>query len=66
MQEILDISSEELVSIDFLHNKKSAIFDLLGTKVINKNFCRITAWYDNEWGFSVRMLDMVRLLSKFL
>ncbi len=55
---VLDYTAEELVSIDFNHNPKSSIFDLTQTKVVKNNFCRIAAWYDNEWGFSNRMLDV--------
>ena len=49
-----------LVSIDFTHNPHSSIFDLSQTKVLGGNFVRIGSWYDNEWGFSNRMLDSVK------
>lgn len=58
---VLEYSSAMLVSIDFNHNNHSAIFDATGTKVVGSNFCRIAAWYDNEWGFSARMLDIAAL-----
>jgi glyceraldehyde 3-phosphate dehydrogenase len=58
---ILDVTNEELVSVDFMSNTHSAIFDLSQTKVIGGNFVRIAAWYDNEYGFSNRMLDMVKI-----
>lgn len=58
---ILDYSNEELVSIDYTHNTHSSIFDESQTKVISGNFVRIGSWYDNEWGFSNRMLDMTLL-----
>lgn len=64
MSGVLEVVSEDLVSIDFNHNPKSCIFDSTQTKVVNNNFCRIAAWYDNEWGFSNRMLDMTLLLKK--
>jgi len=54
---ILSYNEEPLVSIDFNHNSSSAIFDTVGTKVIG-NLVKILAWYDNEWGFSNRMLDV--------
>lgn len=54
---LLDYNEEQLVSIDFNHNPASAIFDVVGTKVIG-NLVKILAWYDNEWGFSNRMLDV--------
>ena len=64
MEGILGFTDEELVSIDFNHNPHSAIFDATQTKVISDTFCRVVAWYDNEWGFSHRMLDTVVLVGK--
>ena len=61
---IIDINSEPLVSIDFCHNAHSSIFDTSQTSVIDKRFCRILSWYDNEWGFSNRMLDTASYLAK--
>jgi glyceraldehyde 3-phosphate dehydrogenase len=63
MQGVLEYCAEPLVSIDFNHNTHSSIFDATGTKVVGENFCRIAAWYDNEWGFSVRMLDVANLFG---
>lgn len=54
---ILSFTDEPLVSIDFTHNPHSSIFDMSQTKVLGGNFVRIGSWYDNEWGFSNRMLD---------
>lgn len=64
--DVLGIAKAKLVSIDFTHNTHSAIFDPFETKVVNKRFCRVIAWYDNEWGFSVRMLDVAKLFSKLM
>jgi glyceraldehyde 3-phosphate dehydrogenase len=61
---IVDIAEDELVSIDFNHTTASAIFDIGETKVINKNFGRVVAWYDNEWAFSCRMLEVANLMAK--
>lgn len=61
--DVLSIAETKLVSIDFTHNPHSSIFDPFETKVINKRFCRVVAWYDNEWGFSVRMLDVAKLFA---
>jgi glyceraldehyde 3-phosphate dehydrogenase len=58
---VLAVSSEPLVSLDFNHHPASAIVDLPGTYVTGKRFCRVAAWYDNEWGFSCRMLDVATL-----
>ncbi|HEU5047382.1 MAG TPA: type I glyceraldehyde-3-phosphate dehydrogenase [Rickettsiales bacterium] len=60
---VLAISSEPLVSIDFNHHPASSIFDTTGTSVTGKRFCRVVSWYDNEWGFSCRMLDMAKLVA---
>ncbi len=55
---------EELVSIDFNHNPASCSFDSTQTKVISNRMCRVAAWYDNEWGFSNRMLDITKIFGK--
>ena len=57
-KKILEITSEKLVSIDFNHNSSSAIVDASLTSVVGKNMGKISAWYDNEWGFSNRMCDI--------
>lgn len=59
---VLAICNEPLVSLDFNHHPASSIFDATGTSVVDKHFCRVAAWYDNEWGFSCRMLDVAALL----
>ncbi|HLD77076.1 MAG TPA: type I glyceraldehyde-3-phosphate dehydrogenase [Rickettsiales bacterium] len=61
MKEVLEYVDEPLVSIDFNHNNFSSCFDATQTKV-NKNFVKIAAWYDNEWAFSYRMLDIAKLM----
>lgn len=58
LQGILAINEEPLVSIDFNHHSASSIVDLGQTKVIDGNLVKVLAWYDNEWGFSNRMLDV--------
>ena len=57
-KKIIEITSEKLVSIDFNHNSSSAIIDSSLTSVVGKNMGKISAWYDNEWGFSNRMCDI--------
>ena len=52
------------MSIDFNHNKASSIFDLTQTQVMGGKLVRILSWYDNEWGFSNRMLDTAAALGK--
>ncbi|MBL0318836.1 MAG: type I glyceraldehyde-3-phosphate dehydrogenase [Alphaproteobacteria bacterium] len=61
---VLAVCHEPLVSIDFNHNTHSAIVDAKETHVVQKRFCRVAAWYDNEWGFSHRMLDVAALIGK--
>ena len=59
---ILETTNEKLVSIDFNHNPASAIIDANLTKVIGKRMGKVSAWYDNEWGFSNRMIDIAEYL----
>ncbi len=61
---ILIVSKEKLVSIDFNHNMSSAIIDASLTNVMGNNMGKISAWYDNEWGFSNRMCDIAKYISK--
>ena len=61
---ILKFTNEKLVSIDFNHNPASSIVDGSLTNVIGKNMGKISAWYDNEWGFSNRMCDIAEHLHK--
>ena len=61
---ILEITKEKLVSIDFNHNQASSIIDSNLTSVIGKNMGKISAWYDNEWGFSNRMCDIAEYIYK--
>ena len=63
---ILETVSTPLVSSDFNHNSHSSVVDLAETKVINERFCRILSWYDNEWGFSNRMIDVCSRLGNYL
>ncbi len=61
---IIEITNEKLVSIDFNHNKASSVIDGSLTNVVGDNMGKISAWYDNEWGFSNRMCDIARYLHK--
>jgi glyceraldehyde 3-phosphate dehydrogenase len=63
---ILTVNELPLVSIDFNHNSSSSIFDLTQTHVLNSKFCRVLSWYDNEWGFSNRMIDTMLSLKKLI
>ena len=61
---ILEITDEKLVSVDFNHNSSSAIVDSSLTSVVSDKMGKISAWYDNEWGFSNRMCDLAKYLQK--
>jgi glyceraldehyde 3-phosphate dehydrogenase len=66
MKGVLGINERPLVSVDFNHNPHSSIADLTQTNVANSRFVRVLAWYDNEWGFSCRMLDTASAMAKYL
>jgi glyceraldehyde 3-phosphate dehydrogenase len=57
---IIGINREQTVSCDFNHDPHSSTFDVTQTQVIEKRFCRVMSWYDNEWGFSNRMVDAAK------
>ncbi|UCE18866.1 MAG: type I glyceraldehyde-3-phosphate dehydrogenase [Gemmatimonadota bacterium] len=60
---ILEYSEAPLVSVDIIGNPHSAIFDSLSTRLIGDNFLKIVAWYDNEWGYSNRVVDLIEKVS---
>jgi glyceraldehyde 3-phosphate dehydrogenase len=62
MKDVFDYTETELVSSDYIGNPASSTFDATMTQVLGENFVKIFAWYDNEWGFSNRMLDLARLV----
>ncbi|MCC6899918.1 MAG: type I glyceraldehyde-3-phosphate dehydrogenase, partial [Polyangiaceae bacterium] len=61
---ILQYVDEELVSGDFIGNPYSSSFDATQTLIMGDKFAKIFSWYDNEWGFSCRMVDLMRLMAK--
>jgi len=63
MKGVLGFNTDPLVSIDFNHSTESSVFDATQTYVVEDRFCRVAAWYDNEWGFSNRMLDVAALVG---
>ncbi len=63
MKNIIEYSSGELVSSDIIHNPYSAIFDSLLTKVVDRRILKVVAWYDNEWGYSCRVVDMIKIIA---
>ncbi|MEX1059068.1 MAG: hypothetical protein WEC17_01400, partial [Candidatus Saccharimonadales bacterium] len=65
-QGILDVTEEELVSSDFIGNSHSAIVDLKLTAVVGSNLVRVVAWYDNEWGYSNRLVELTADVAHLL
>jgi glyceraldehyde 3-phosphate dehydrogenase len=63
---ILGVTDEPLVSADFLHESRSTVVDLLSTLVIGDRHAKVLAWYDNEWGYSCRTVDLVKYIAKSL
>lgn len=65
-QGILDVSEEELVSTDYIGNSHSCIVDLKLTQVVSGNLLKVVAWYDNEWGYSNRLVEVVADTGRIL
>jgi len=61
---VLEYTEDPVVSSDFNHSTYSAAFDAQSTMVLGGNFVKVLAWYDNEWGFSCRMTELIELISK--
>jgi len=64
LKNVLDVNTKPLVSSDFNHNPHSAIVDLSLTKVVENKMAKVSAWYDNEWGFASRMCDLAKYFAK--
>ena len=64
LKNILEVNNDPLVSSDFNHNPSSAIVDATLTKVIDSKMAKVSAWYDNEWGFACRMCDLANYFGK--
>jgi len=68
LKDILGVTNEELVSSDFIHDSRSSIYDSLATLQNNlpgeKRFFKVVSWYDNEWGYSNRVVDLVKHMAK--
>jgi len=63
---IIDYQEQILVSSDYIGSPYSVIFDANYTKVINQNFIKVFSWYDNEWGYSNRLVDLINLLANYV
>lgn len=66
MKGIIEYTEEPIVSQDIIGNPHSAIFDALSTMVIDGNFIKVLAWYDNEYGYCCRMVDVIKMLEKMI
>jgi len=60
---ILEYTEDPIVSIDIVDNPHSSIFDALSTKVMGGNFVKVLSWYDNEWGYSNRVVDLIKKMA---
>ena len=65
MQSIVEYSEDPLVSSDIIGNPHSSIFDSLSTASCGMGYVRVVSWYDNEWGYSNRVVDLIDRLGKF-
>jgi glyceraldehyde 3-phosphate dehydrogenase len=63
---ILEYSEEPLVSVDIIGNPHSCVIDGLSTMVLDGRMAKVLAWYDNEWGYTNRLVDMAEIMSKAL
>ncbi len=64
MKGIIDVSCEPLVSVDYIGSRFSSVIDCLSTNVLNKRFLKLLAWYDNEYGYCCRVIDLLDYLTK--
>ncbi|HFB68498.1 MAG TPA: aldehyde dehydrogenase, partial [Calditrichae bacterium] len=60
---ILEYCEDPVVSTDIVGNPHSSIFDALSTKIIDGNFVKVISWYDNEWGYSNRVVDLLKKMA---
>jgi glyceraldehyde 3-phosphate dehydrogenase len=61
---ILGYTEDEVVSSDFIHDSRSSIFDAGAGIELNANFFKVVSWYDNEWGYSCRVVDLMNIIAK--
>ena len=66
MKGILEYSEDPIVSSDIIGNPHSSIFDAAGTQVLGGKLVKVLAWYDNEWGYSNRVVDLVERLAEVM
>ena len=61
---ILEYTEDEVVSSDFIHDQRSSIYDAGASVELNSNFFKLVSWYDNEWGYSNRCIDLLQYITK--
>ena len=64
LKDVIEYTEDEIVSSDILGNTHSSIFDAKSTNVIDGKFVKVVSWYDNEWGYSNRLIDLVHIVNK--
>ena len=64
MKGILGYTEDEVVSSDFIHDPRSSIYDAGSSVELNANFFKLVSWYDNEWGYSNRCVDLLMYMAK--
>jgi glyceraldehyde 3-phosphate dehydrogenase len=64
MKNIIEYTEDPIVSIDVVGNPHSAVFDSLATMALGDKFFKVMAWYDNEFGYSGRMVDVLRMIGR--
>jgi glyceraldehyde 3-phosphate dehydrogenase len=64
MKGILGYTEDEVVSTDFIHHVETSVFDAKAGIALNDNFVKLVSWYDNEWGYSCKLLDLIVHVSK--
>ena len=62
LKNILGVTSDEVVSTDFIHEKLSSVYDAGSSIELNSRFFKLVSWYDNEWGYSNRVIDLTKLV----
>jgi glyceraldehyde 3-phosphate dehydrogenase len=64
MAGVLEYTEDPIVSTDIIGNPHSSIFDAAGTQVLGGNLVKVLSWYDNEWGYSNRVVDLIERLGE--
>jgi len=64
LKDVLETTNDEVVSTDFIHSAASSIYDEGSGIELNKRFFKLVAWYDNEWGYSNRVADLLKYMIK--